>query len=512
MSVSPNITLSTHTGFNTMFQVNRGDWPQEVEDKYERFEVLGKGAFGIVWMSRRVPEQENEFDDEYVAIKNIVIKDEKGKVYAEREIKILQEIRHPNCIRLIKAYPEYSGTRVVVMQLARGPNLQQLVVKRGALGLLLCRLVSRQLIAAVSYIHGRAVIHRDIKPSNVILAYIGTAVTEDYEWFEDDAIWSSEEDGEAAVKKDKWKVMLVDFGFARALEKEEVVAQSRNLRNSIIFEQGKGGKGNGVGPAIPEGDEEDSIENDLETLDRMAEIAAQGMRKSHYEATNMTEEAIMGPTGMHIRRRESGISMPLPETIPISKRISTARHKVRSMSALGTKAYAAPEIRKKLRQKTDADFEKANSAMTECVADYGMIVDAYSVGWTLRVAMTGVPPNFTISEYMQEHDYVVMEGEEEDKPESCCCCALVDTSSVVIRDPSMLPKNATLLITKMTEKKPEDRMTVREAQDHPWIRGAPGVHAYNLPQGDYPSLHGDPVVPLECAPELSKLTVDYHMQ
>ena len=136
------------------------DWPKEAEDKYLRIEILGKGSFGMVWMAQRSGPALDPEDEEFVAIKNIHIKDKKGSVYAEREISILRELRHPNIIRLIRAYDLFHSTRLVVMQLARGPNLHQLVVKRGALGLPLCRLVSRQLIAAVGYMHGRAVIHR----------------------------------------------------------------------------------------------------------------------------------------------------------------------------------------------------------------------------------------------------------------------------------------------------------------------------------------------------------------
>lgn len=127
------------------------DWPADCFLKYERVEVLGKGSFGMVWMSRRTLPALDVFDDEFVAIKAIQIKNEKSKVYAEREIRILQELRHPNVVRLIQAFPIFNDTRVVVLQLARGPNLHQLAIKRGALGLPLCRLVSRQLIAAVGY-------------------------------------------------------------------------------------------------------------------------------------------------------------------------------------------------------------------------------------------------------------------------------------------------------------------------------------------------------------------------
>lgn len=366
--------------------------------------------------------------------------------------------------------------------------------------------------------------------------------------------------------------MLVDFGFARALEKEEITEQTKHLRSSILFE-GKGGNGratersaiqpsslhqpsnkqNDTPPsdaspeerassqsyqprsmypsAIPEDvnieDEDRSIADDMVKLEGIVNVAADGMRHSHFEATNVEEDKVMG-VGEQSRTRKSYVSMVIPMEKEESKpkklsdkdrRISTARRHIRSMSALGTKAYAAPEIRKKLRQKTEQDFEKANAAMTDCVADYGMIVDAYSVGWTLRVAMTGVPPNFTMSEYLRERETAVLEGDDFDEVlennDSCCCCfEPIEIPFVRVRDPSMLPSAATLLITRMTEKDPENRMTVREAQNGPWIAGRADENdpPYTLPQGDIPSKHGDPVIPLKCAAELSKLTVAYHTQ
>ena len=104
---------------------------------------------------------------------------------------------------------------------------------------------------------------------------------------------------------------------------------------------------------------------------------------------------------------------------------------------------------------------------------------------------------------------------EEKKESLCCACfAPVDLPLVRIRDPAMLPRAATLLLTRLTEKKPEKRMTVREAQMDPWIAGGIGKDdpPYELPAGNIPSAHGDPVVPLNCASKLSKFTVQYHMQ
>ena len=112
---------------------------------------------------------------------------------------------------------------------------------------------------------------------------------------------------------------------------------------------------------------------------------------------------------------------------------------------------------------------------------------------------------------MKERESVMLDTQEEEVPPGCCCFPGTIPPAVKVRDPSRIPREATLLITSMTEKKPEDRMTVREAQLHPYIAGGAGEESYNPPQGDYPSNHGDPVVPLTCAPALSKLTIKYHM-
>jgi serine/threonine protein kinase len=378
-----------------------------------------------------------------------------------------------------------------------------------------------------------------VKPANCILALTAQPPpsSSGYDWYDDSSIWSSKDDGIKAVRSNKWKLMLVDFGFARALEKEEIDSQPKKLRNSIALESSASSNSfNGVkdkegtnksssltykirmiNETIPEdgGGDDDSIAADMAALESIVASAAEGIRKSVFEPTNADEEAIMGVSTENLRKRLSGISMALPEEAPEStnRRSSTTRKNVRSMSALGTKAYAAPEIRKQLRNKTASDFEKANAAMTECVADYGMIVDAYSVGWTLRVAMTGVPPNFSISEYVEERENVVIGDDEDDEmvTEQCCCFSPLDISIVRIRDPSMLPPAALLMITRMTEKNPEDRMTVREAQNDIYILPSDDEkgNKWVLPVGDVPSQHGDPVVPLKCAGDLSRMTGQY---
>lgn len=576
------------------------DWPKEAERMYERIEVLGKGSFGLVWMCQRKSKAKDEFDDEFVAVKNIEIKEEKGKVYAQREISILSELKHPNVIRLIRAFPVYNEiSRLVSLQLARGPNLQRVVGKRGAVGMPLCRLISRELVAAVSYLHGRGVLHRDIKPTNLILENTEIRPVEYYDYSNDVSIWSDGPEAQEMVERGKWRVMLVDFGFARALEASEVYLEgdneapgkqkrksSRHLRNSITLENKGSVRLSASEPkdgeaAATEMRNSTMIENggsrvqrrtsNVSNFDeikrnvpqRMGDMKNNGNGKDDDESDELGDLALIKLAASSMRtipvdndgpparisagkRRVSGlVTRAIPEnaeasgtkvaaateTAPKAKtkpgdrgdrRISLTQMKVRSMSALGTKAYAAPEIKHKLRNKTTADLEKTNAALTECVADYGMIVDAYSVGWTLRVVLTGVPPNSTISKYMRKYDG--QEPSEDDFEEVACCCpGLFGSSSVDVstrksfkpnfrvRDTDEIPRDATLFISALTKKDPEERMSIRQAQLHPWIKGDEmiGETLYEVPQGDYPSKHGDPVVPLKCAGDLTK-AVEQH--
>jgi len=489
---------------------------------YERIEVLGRGSFGLVWMGRRVNKPIDKHDDEYIALKNIEIKEEKGKVYAEREISILTELRHPNVIRLIRAFPIYKETsRLVSLQLARGPNLQRVISKRGALGLPLARLISRDLISAVSYLHGRAVLHRDIKPTNLILENTQIPAQEYYDYTQDAAIWSDGDDAREAVASNKWKMMLVDFGFARALEEKEYMQQSRPMRNSIILEKKARISGsNQFGDSDDETDELLLIERAAAALRRTSILETDFVEIDDDDKTKHRKSYVSHYAGLDERDGAQGsgeVGKALPRTsirlrAQRKARMSTTRAKMKSMSALGTKAYAAPEIKHKLRNKTDEDNDKPNAALTECVADYGMIVDAYSVGWTLRVLLTGVPPNSTISQYMRKHEG--NDVQEEPKEVGCCCFGSKPENNKEppfrVRDTDQMPNEATLFISALTKINPDDRLTVREAQNYSWIKGDENEAQYQVIQGDVPSLHGDPVVPLGCAGELSKIVIEHH--
>ena len=136
-------------------------WPKAVETKYVPTQVLGKGGFGCVYMAKEKCKSDTD-TTAYVAIK-VVGTDG----YAKRESSILSELTkysHPNIVKLLGCYEPTAGDNDVktclVISLARGPTLKYILEKGGALSCNISKTISQQLLSAVAFLHGHAVIHR----------------------------------------------------------------------------------------------------------------------------------------------------------------------------------------------------------------------------------------------------------------------------------------------------------------------------------------------------------------
>ncbi len=395
------------------------DWPQEAENEFERIRVLGQGAFGQVFLAK-LKSSASSKEEEYAAIKGVGITNEKEERTADREIAILQEMNHPNIIRLVRSYepvPNASG-RYLALSYVPGKDVGQILEGRGALALPLAQLIARHLISAVAYLHVRGVMHRDVKPDNIML-----------KGWTDHYMWAEEETIQEAVESGKFSAILVDFGFARATRKADYVATER-----------------------------DNIER--RSTNSFSSINRSGNR------------------------------------IHLSSMRAYSRRVFRTMSAVGTANFAAPEILSTIRE------QRGSSCLTECVSSYSLISDAYAVGATLNEVLTGVPPGEEVESYVKANR---KDDDEEEEPSSAepakksffSCCSTVavvepkprGANTICLRCMHELPKPAHDLIVKLMQENAEKRLSVRDAQEHEWIGGYD-----SLPHGDYPAHTNDPIV------------------
>ena len=158
-------------------------------ENYHIQTVVGEGSFGKVYKGRR------RYSGQIVALKFIPKggRSEKDNAALRQEIEILRSLRHENIVLMLD-YFETDSEMCVVTEFAQGELFEVLESDR-CLPEREVRSIARQLVRALHYLHSHRVIHRDMKPQNVLLGASS-------------------------------RVMLCDFGFARAMSPQTTVLTS----------------------------------------------------------------------------------------------------------------------------------------------------------------------------------------------------------------------------------------------------------------------------------------------
>ncbi|KAF5827537.1 kinase-like domain-containing protein [Dunaliella salina] len=155
-------------------------------EQFEYLSSLGEGAYGQVWLCKMRDSGRK------VAMKRFKEAHQDPEVMrlAMREIKLLKASQHHNVVQLMEAFRSRSGRVYMVMEYVERTLTQDLRKYSRGFPPALAKMISWQLLQAVSFLHKRKVVHRDLKPANILISSDNT-------------------------------VKICDFGFARTLHPKE---------------------------------------------------------------------------------------------------------------------------------------------------------------------------------------------------------------------------------------------------------------------------------------------------
>jgi len=125
-----------------------------------------------------------------------------------REARAVSELNHPGIATLFDYGETDEGRPFLVMELAKGRPLSELM-QRGELNLQRAVTIVSDVATALVEAHARGVIHRDIKPSNIMI-------------------------------DDKGQVKVLDFGLAKQLNKDPVASAAPEARTLLSTETRSG--------------------------------------------------------------------------------------------------------------------------------------------------------------------------------------------------------------------------------------------------------------------------------
>ncbi len=149
--------------------------PCVARDAYTVGREVAKGGIGRVLQAR------DQRLDRPVAIKELLVWNEKQEQRFMREALLTARLQHPAIVPIYEAGRWPDGEPFYAMKLVSGRSLSELIDERASLAERLSLLPHVLAVAqAIAYAHSKRIIHRDLKPANVLVGELGETVVIDW--------------------------------------------------------------------------------------------------------------------------------------------------------------------------------------------------------------------------------------------------------------------------------------------------------------------------------------------
>ena len=131
--------------------------------KYEKKELIGKGAFGKAYKATSKERRE------VFIVKEVSGLNKREIESAQNEIKILKEVHHDNVVKYVDDFTE-PDKFLIVMEYCAGGDLGT-YIKQQKQPLPEDQVMNwfKQIVSGISSVHERKILHRDLKPDNIFL-------------------------------------------------------------------------------------------------------------------------------------------------------------------------------------------------------------------------------------------------------------------------------------------------------------------------------------------------------
>jgi hypothetical protein len=150
---------------------------------WRKGDKLGWGRFGVVYVAYEVDEDGdiNPFADDH-AIKYLqtdLVAAPEAVARFKREVTILQDLDHPNVMKVVGSGTGKNGVPWFVMRRANGGSLKEAIEDGRARKEAAAVGIMRGILTGMSHAHDEGKLHRDLKPSNVLM-HNGEPVVSDF--------------------------------------------------------------------------------------------------------------------------------------------------------------------------------------------------------------------------------------------------------------------------------------------------------------------------------------------